>query len=160
MSYANQYTKPFNEISGVVTELQNALASAARVFDLMDSPAQEPDSPKAMELKNPTGQVALEHVFFSYTPEKPLLQNLNLSVEPGQHIAIVGPTGCGKTTLINLLMRFYEPTGGSITLSGEDIRHFTRDSLRARLGNGIAGYMAKQRNHPRKYCLRCTKCQP
>ncbi len=134
LSYANQYTKPFNEISGVVTELQNALASAARVFDLMDSPAQEPDSPKAMELKNPTGQVALEHVFFSYTPEKPLLQNLNLSVEPGQHIAIVGPTGCGKTTLINLLMRFYEPTSGSITLSGEDIRHFTRDSLRAGWG--------------------------
>lgn len=133
LSYANQYTKPFNEISGVVTELQNALACAGRLFELIEEPPQEPDEghPALKEVK---GNVALENVSFSYVPERKLIENLNLSVTTGQRIAIVGPTGCGKTTLINLLMRFYDVNGGKITVEGEDIRSVTRASLRSSYG--------------------------
>ena len=134
LSYANQYTKPFNEISGVVTELQNALACAARVFELIDEPPFTPEDADAVELSHVDGSVKLENVAFSYVPESPLIENLNLEVKPGQRIAIVGPTGCGKTTMINLLMRFYDVQGGSIRVSGEDIRHVTRKSLRTSYG--------------------------
>ena len=133
LSYANQYTKPFNEISGVVTELQNAMACIQRVFDLLDEPDQVPDAPDAAELQ-PDGRVSLSHVAFSYTPERPLIENFNLDVAPGQRIAIVGPTGCGKTTLINLLLRFYDVDAGSITAAGRDIRTVTRASLRRSYG--------------------------
>ena len=108
LSYASQYAKPFNEISGVVTELQNAMACAARLFALMDEPARVPDAPDALVLENARGDVALEDVTFSYTPEQPLIQHMNIRVKPGMRVAIVGPTGCGKTTIINLLMRFYD----------------------------------------------------
>lgn len=134
LSYANQYTKPFNEISGVVTELQNALACAARVFALMDEPPFEPEDEDAVELKQADGSVALENVSFSYQPEVPLIEGLNLDVKPGQRIALVGPTGCGKTTIINLLMRFYDVQKGAIRVSGTDIRHMTRESLRESYG--------------------------
>lgn len=134
LSYANQYTKPFNEISGVVTELQNALACARRVFDFIEEQSEEPDAQTAIELKEADGSISLEHVSFSYDPDRSLLQNLNLQVRPGQKIAIVGPTGCGKTTLINLLMRFYEIQKGEIRISGTGIRNITRDSLRTNFG--------------------------
>ena len=134
LSYANQYTKPFNEISGVITELQNALACAARVFALMDEPPFEPEDEDAVELKQADGSVALENVSFSYQPEVPLIEDLNLDVKPGQRIALVGPTGCGKTTIINLLMRFYDVQKGTIRVSGTDIRHMTRESLRESYG--------------------------
>ncbi len=134
LSYANQYTKPFNEISSVITELQNALASAKRVFDLLDEPEQLPDKENAMVLKEAEGTVGLSHVAFSYVPEVPLLKDVNLSVKPGQRVAIVGPTGCGKTTLINLLMRFYDVKKGAITVDGTDIRDMTRESLRGNFG--------------------------
>ena len=134
LSYANQYTKPFNEISGVVTELQNALACAARVFALMDEPPFEPEDEDAVELKQADGSVALENVSFSYQPEVPLIEDLNLDVKPGQRIALVGLTGCGKTTIINLLMRFYDVQKGAIRVSGTDIRHMTRESLRESYG--------------------------
>lgn len=134
LSYANQYTKPFNEISGVVTELQNAMACAARIFAVIDEPAQTPDAPDAAVLENVKGEVALKDVDFSYVPEKKLIEGLNLRVSPGQRVAIVGPTGCGKTTLINLLMRFYDVKGGAITVEGADIRTVTRRSLRASYG--------------------------
>ncbi len=134
LSYANQYTKPFNEISGVVTELQNALACAARVFELIDEPAIPEDEEDAAVLEHVDGRVSLEHVNFSYVPETPLIEDLNLDVRPGQRVAIVGPTGCGKTTVINLLMRFYDVRSGSIRVSGEDIRRVTRKSLRANYG--------------------------
>lgn len=134
LSYANQYTKPFNEISGVVTELQNALACARRVFDFIEEQSEEPDAPTAIELKEADGSISLEQVSFSYDPDRSLLQNLNLQVRPGQKIAIVGPTGCGKTTLINLLMRFYEIQKGEIRISGTGIRNITRDSLRTNFG--------------------------
>ena len=134
LSYANQYTKPFNDISSVVTELQNSLACAARIFELIEEPSQIPDAADAEELKGAAGQVELEHVYFSYVKEKPLIEDLNLSVKPGQRIAIVGPTGCGKTTLINLLMRFYDVDEGSIRMDGKDIRHLTRKSLRSAYG--------------------------
>ena len=134
LSYANQYTKPFNEISGVVTELQNALACAARLFAVIDEPAQIPDAPDAAVLSDVRGSVALEHVAFSYVPEKKLIEDLNLRVQPGQRIAIVGPTGCGKTTLINLLMRFYDVDSGAISVDGADIRRMTRHDLRGRYG--------------------------
>ena len=134
LTYANQYTKPFNEISGVVTELQNALASADRVFALIDQPAQTPDAPDAAILTHPDGTVNLCHVDFSYTPEVSLIEDLNLDVAPGQRIALVGPTGCGKTTIINLLMRFYDVNSGSIRVSGRDIRDYTRNSLRGGWG--------------------------
>ncbi|HIT64121.1 MAG TPA: ABC transporter ATP-binding protein, partial [Candidatus Ventrimonas merdavium] len=134
LSYANQYTKPFNEISGVVTELQNALACAARVFQLIDEPPFPPEDEDAVDLAHADGRVELEHVHFSYQPETPLIEDLNLEVKPGQRIAIVGPTGCGKTTIINLLMRFYDVAQGSIRVSGVDIRHLTRKSLRTNYG--------------------------
>ena len=133
LSYANQYTKPFNEISGVVTELQNALACAARVFELLDAEDQIPEADHAAPL-TPDGHVQLENVSFRYLPDRPLIEGLSLNVKPGQRIAIVGPTGCGKTTLINLLMRFYDVNGGSIKVSGTDIRDVTRASLRGSYG--------------------------
>ena len=134
LSYANQYTKPFNEISGVVTELQNALASAARVFELIDEKAILADKPDAVELEQVDGRVELEHVDFSYTPDRKLIEDFNLLVEPGRRVAIVGPTGCGKTTIINLLMRFYDVNSGVIRVEGEDIRDVTRKSLRTNYG--------------------------
>ena len=134
LSYANQYTKPFNEISGVVTELQNAIACAARIFELIEEEPQVPDSPNAVVLGEAEGNVNLENVAFSYVPDKKLIENLNLSVKSGQRIAIVGPTGCGKTTLINLLMRFYDVDSGSISVDGNDIRNITRKSLRSNYG--------------------------
>lgn len=134
LSYANQYTKPFNEISGVVTELQNALASAARVFALIDEEPILPDEPDAVTLEKADGTVKMEDVFFSYNPDVKLIENFNLDVKPGQRIAIVGPTGCGKSTVINLLMRFYDVDSGSIRVTGHDIRKVTRDSLRANYG--------------------------
>ena len=133
LNYANQYTKPFNEISGVVTELQNALACAARVFELLDADDQVPEAEQARVLQ-PDGHVELKDVSFRYLPDRPLIEGLNLDVKPGQRIAIVGPTGCGKTTLINLLMRFYDVNGGSIKVSGTDIRDVTRASLRGSYG--------------------------
>lgn len=133
LQYANQYTKPFNEISGVVTELQNALASASRIFTLIDEPAESSDENKKV-LENSRGSVEIKNVDFSYVPEKPLIENLNLNVKSGQHIAIVGPTGCGKTTLINLLMRFYDVTDGEICVDGNPIKELTRDSLRREYG--------------------------
>ena len=133
LSYANQYTKPFNEISGVVTELQNALACAARVFELLDAEDQVPEAENAAPLQ-PDGHVQLQDVSFRYLPDRPLIEGLSLDVQPGQRIAIVGPTGCGKTTLINLLMRFYDVNGGSIKVSGTDIRDVTRASLRGSYG--------------------------
>lgn len=134
LSYANQYTKPFNEISGVITELQNALACARRIFELIDEPPQEPDSEYAKVLTNVDGRVDLEQVSFSYTPDTELIENLNLSVKPGQRVAIVGPTGCGKTTVINLLMRFYDVNSGRICVEQQDIRNITRKSLRSNYG--------------------------
>lgn len=133
LQYANQYTKPFNEISGVITELQNALASAARIFTLIDEPTESPDTENTA-LSECDGRVSLSDVDFSYVPEKPLIENLSLSVKSGQHIAIVGPTGCGKTTLINLLMRFYDVTSGEIRVSGEPVKSITRNSLRRSFG--------------------------
>lgn len=134
LNYANQYTKPFNEISGVVTELENALACAKRIFDFIDTPKEPQDEPDAAVLKNADGSVSFNNVSFSYTPDVPLLQDINIQVKPGQRIAIVGPTGCGKTTLINLLMRFYDVNAGVIRVSGEPVREVTRDSLRANFG--------------------------
>lgn len=134
LSYANQYTKPFNEISGVITELQNAIACAARVFELMEAEPQEPDSPDAIELTQVKGAVELKNVSFSYVPEQKLIRDFNLSVKPGQRVAIVGPTGCGKTTVINLLMRFYDVNKGVIAVDGTDIRNMTRASLRSNIG--------------------------
>ena len=134
LSYANQYTKPFNEISGVVTELQNALACVARVFELIEEEAQVPDAVDAVEKVQVNGEVSLKNVNFSYVPEQKLIQNFSLQVKPGQRVAIVGPTGCGKTTIINLLMRFYDVDSGSIRVDGTDIRHMTRRSLRAGYG--------------------------
>ena len=133
LSYANQYTKPFNEISGVVTELQNALACAARVFELLDAEDQVPEAENAAALQ-PDGHVQLQDVSFRYLPDRPLIEGLSLDVQPGQRIAIVGPTGCGKTTLINLLMRFYDVNSGSIKVSDTDIRDVTRASLRGSYG--------------------------
>ena len=134
LSYSNQYTKPFNEISGIFAEFQNALASASRVFELIEAPAEVPDKKDAKVLKDAAGEVELSEVKFSYTPDKPLIENFNLKVKPGQRVAIVGPTGCGKTTVINLLMRFYDVTGGAVRIDGQDIRDVTRDSLRASYG--------------------------
>lgn len=134
LSYANQYTKPFNEITGVITELQNAIACAGRIYELIDEPLQIPDAPDAKELINVKGEVEFDDVSFSYTQDRKLIENLNISVKAGQRIAIVGPTGCGKTTLINLLMRFYDVDGGSISVDGNDIRDVTRSSLRRNYG--------------------------
>lgn len=134
LSYANQYTKPFNEISGVVTELQNALACAARIFELIEEEAEVPDAANSVVLQQADGWVSLKNVAFSYTPGRRLIEDLNLEAAPGQRIAIVGPTGCGKTTLINLLMRFYDVDSGSICVEGHDIRTLTRKSLRSAYG--------------------------
>ncbi len=134
LSYTTQYSKPFNEISGVITELQNALACAARIFELLDAPSQTPDGEDATVLQNVKGDVELKNVAFSYTPESPLIENLNLTVKSGQKIAIVGPTGCGKTTVINLLMRFYDVNNGAISVDSTDIRNVTRNSLRKSYG--------------------------
>ena len=136
LSYANQYTKPFNEISGVVTELQNALACAARIFELIKEEPQIPDNEDARVLKDTDvdGALELENVYFSYVPEKKLIENFNLSVKPGERVAIVGPTGCGKSSVINLHMRFYDVNSGSIKVEGTDIRNITRDSLRSSYG--------------------------
>ncbi len=134
LTYANQYTKPFNEISGVVTELQNAIACAARIFALIEEEPQVPESKDALVLQNVEGRVDLEHVEFSYVPDKKLITDFNLSVKPGQRVAIVGPTGCGKTTVINLLMRFYDVLSGKICVDGADIRNVTRSSLRDNYG--------------------------
>lgn len=134
LSYANQYTKPFNEISGVVTELQNALACAARIFELIEEPAEISDAPDAVTLESVDGSVDLEHVYFSYQPERKLIEDFNLHVKPGQRVAIVGPTGCGKTTVINLLMRFYDTNSGQIVVSGHPIKNIKRESLRDSYG--------------------------
>ncbi len=134
LSYANQYTKPFNEISGVITELQNAIACAARVFELIEEEAEVPDQETSVVLERAKGEICLEQVYFSYTADKKLIEDFNLSVKPGQRIAIVGPTGCGKTTLINLLMRFYDVNEGKISVDGTDIRGITRGSLRTNYG--------------------------
>lgn len=134
LSYANQYTKPFNEISGVITELQHALVCAARVFELIEEEAELPDKKNALKLQEVQGNIKLEHVGFSYTAEKKLIQDFNLSVKSGQKIAIVGPTGCGKTTLINLLMRFYDVNEGEISVDNHEIRSLTRESLRTNFG--------------------------
>ena len=134
LSYANQYTKPFNEISGVVTELQNALACAGRVFELIDEPAQTPDPADAEQIDRPDGAVSIDHVYFSYTPDRKLIEDFTLHVQPGQRVAIVGPTGCGKTTMINLLMRFYDVDSGEIHVDGHETRRLTRRSLRENIG--------------------------
>ena len=134
LNYANQYTKPFNEISGVITELQNALACAGRVFDLMEAPAMEPDPEDAVQPEEIRGEVTIRDLSFSYVPEKPLIGDFNLNVLPGQRVAIVGPTGCGKTTFINLLMRFYDPDEGEICLDGINTRHMRRRDLRHSVG--------------------------
>lgn len=136
LTYANQYTKPFNEISGVITELQSAIASAKRIFEVIDAEPEPPEPANAVVLtpENVNGSVDIENVSFSYVPERPLIENLNLSVKKGQRIAIVGPTGCGKTTLINLLMRFYDVNGGEIRVSGAPVKEITRDSLRGSYG--------------------------
>ena len=134
LSYANQYTKPFNEISGVITELQNALTCAGRLFELIDEQSETPDAPDALILEEARGEVAFDSVSFSYVPERPLIKDLSLSVKQGQRVAIVGPTGCGKTTLINLLMRFYDTTKGDILVDGTPTRDITRNSLRQNVG--------------------------
>ena len=134
LSYANQYTKPFNEISGVVTELQNALACAGRVFELIDEPAQTPDPADAEQIDRPDGAVSIDHVYFSYAPDRKLIEDFTLHVQPGQRVAIVGPTGCGKTTMINLLMRFYDVNSGEIHVDGHETRRLTRRSLRENIG--------------------------
>lgn len=134
LSYTNQYTKPFNDITSVLTEFQNSIASAARVFELIDEPPAVPEPYDAVELTHPEGNILLNNVSFSYTPDTPLIEDLNLTVKPGQRIAIVGPTGCGKTTLINLLMRFYDVKSGSIQVDGHDVRQITRQSLRTSYG--------------------------
>lgn len=144
LSYANQYTKPFNEISGVITELQNALACAARIFELIEEEPQTADAADARVLMQPDGKVALTDVSFSYSKDRKLIENLNLDVKPGQRIAIVGPTGCGKTTIINLLMRFYDVDGGAISVEGTDIRDITRKSLRTSYGMVLQETWLKQ----------------
>ncbi len=144
LSYANQYTKPFNEISGVVTELQNALACAGRVFDLIEEKAEIPDNADAAVLEHIDGTVDLEHVYFSYVPDKKLIEDFNLHVKQGQRVAIVGPTGCGKTTMINLLMRFYDADSGVISVSGHPIKEVTRKSLRENYGMVLQETWLKQ----------------
>ncbi len=134
LNYANQYTKPFNEISGVITELQNAMACAGRVFDLIEAPARTPDPEQPVDLDAVQGGVEIQNVSFSYAPERPLIRNFSLSVKPGQRVAIVGPTGCGKTTFINLIMRFYDPQDGQIRLDGVDTKDMTRRALRRNVG--------------------------
>jgi len=134
LAYANQYTKPFNEISSVITELQGSLACAARIFEILDAPTEENLAENPQGIEHVSGRIEFQNVFFSYSPEKPLIQNLNLVIEPGMHVAIVGPTGCGKTTLINLLMRFYDVNSGTIKLDGKDLRELARERVRRSIG--------------------------
>lgn len=134
LSYANQYTKPFNEISGVITELQNAITCAGRIFELMEEQEETEQSPVKKKIETASGEMDLEQVYFSYVEDKPLIQNLNLLVKPGQRVAIVGPTGCGKTTIINLIMRFYDVYNGAIKMDGIDIRDLSRENLRSHYG--------------------------
>ena len=134
LSYANQYTKPFNEISGVITELQNAITCAGRVFELIEEQEETELSPAKKQIETASGEMDLEQVYFSYVEDKPLIQNLNLLVKPGQRVAIVGPTGCGKTTIINLIMRFYDVNNGAIKMDGIDIRDLSRENLRSQYG--------------------------
>ena len=153
LSYANQYTKPFNEISGVVTELQNALACAARIFELIEEPSEKPDAEAAYVLEEADGHVDIDHVYFSYTPSQKLIEDFNLHVEPGQRIAIVGPTGCGKTTLINLLMRFYDVNSGEIAVSGHNIMDMTRSSLRSNYGTVLQETWLKKGTIRENICM-------
>ena len=153
LSYANQYTKPFNEISGVLTELQNALACISRVYELMDEAEVLPDAPDARVLTEADGRVELNSVAFSYSPDRELIRNLDLSVAPGQRVAIVGPTGCGKTTVINLLMRFYDVNDGSISVDGNDIRSITRSSLRASWGMVLQDTWLRQTTVRENICM-------
>lgn len=153
LTYANQYTKPFNEISGVITELQNALACAARIFELIEEPSEQPDAADAYVLHEADGYVDVEHVYFSYTKEQKLIEDFNLHVEPGQRVAIVGPTGCGKTTLINLLMRFYDPNSGVIRVSGHDIMDITRESLRSNYGMVLQETWLKKETIRENICM-------
>lgn len=153
LSYANQYTKPFNEISGVVTELQNALACADRIFALMEAEPEPPEPVEAESLNHISGSLAMEQVDFSYSPEKPLIRDFTLHVSPGQRIALVGPTGSGKTTMINLLLRFYEPDSGSVRLEGREIRDLTRDSLRAGFGMVLQDSWLKSGTIRENICL-------
>ena len=153
LSYANQYTKPFNEISGVVTELQNALACAARFFELIEAKEEEPDAADAYQLEQADGTVDIDHVYFSYVPEQKLIEDFNLHVQPGQRIAIVGPTGCGKTTLINLLMRFYDADSGHIQVSGHDVMHMTRHSLRKNYGMVLQETWLKKGTFRENICM-------
>lgn len=158
LTYANQYTKPFNEISSVITELQNALACARRVFDFIEEETETVDQKDAVVLSQVQGEVKLVDVSFSYQPEVPLLEHLNLTVKPGQKIAIVGPTGCGKTTLINLLMRFYDLDGGQILLDGNAVSKVTKDSLRASFGMVLQEILAEIWQYRRKYCIWKSGC--
>ena len=151
LTYANQYTKPFNEISGVVAELQSAMASARRVFEVIDFEEQTPDAENAAPLENARGDIEIENVDFSYREDVPLIENLNLRARPGQRVAIVGPTGCGKTTIINLLMRFYDVRSGEIRVDGHPIMGVTRDSLRGSYG------MVLQETSSWKYPWRNTR---
>ncbi len=153
LSYANQYTKPFNEISGVLTELQNAFACTLRIEKLIAAEPETPDAADARVLTDPAGAVAFSHVSFSYVPEVPLMRDLSLSARPGQRIAIVGPTGCGKTTLINLIMRFYDVTGGCVTVDGADIRELTRASLRGSIGMVLQDTWVRRATVRENICL-------
>ncbi len=153
LSYANQYTKPFNEISGVLTELQNAFACTLRIEELIAAEPETPDAADARVLTDPAGAVAFSHVSFSYVPEVPLMRDLSLSARPGQRIAIVGPTGCGKTTLINLIMRFYDVTGGCVTVNGADIRELTRASLRGSIGMVLQDTWVRRATVRENICL-------
>ena len=153
LSYANQYTKPFNEISGVLTELQNAFACTLRIEELIAAEPETPDAADARVLTDPAGAVAFSHVSFSYVPEVPLMRDLSLSARPGQRIAIVGPTGCGKTTLINLIMRFYDVTGGYVTVDGADIRELTRASLRDSIGMVLQDTWVRRATVRENICL-------
>lgn len=134
LTYANQYTKPFNEVTGVISQIQTAIAGGARLFELMDSPDKTPDSENAKPLENVKGNIEFNNVSFSYTPDRPLIKSFNLKVKQGQRVAIVGPTGCGKTTLINLLMRFYDVRSGEIKIDGQPVQSFTTDSIRRSFG--------------------------
>ena len=157
LNYANQYTKPFNEISGVVTELQNALACAGRIFQFLDEEPVPENAPDAKTLDHVEGRVGFEDVSFSYTSEVPLIEHMNLEVKPGQRVAIVGPTGCGKTTVINLLMRFYDVNKGKITLDGVPIQDLTWE-VSVPVTDGASGDLVKSGYHPGKYLLRQTEC--
>ena len=154
LSYADQYAKPFNDITGVVTELQNSVACAERVFALVDEPAQLPEAEGALELGEVSGAVTLDHVRFGYAPERPILTDVDLEVAPGQRIALVGHTGCGKTTMINLLMRFYDVDAGAVRMDGHDIRDLARDEPARHVRHGAAGHVGAPRHRAREHPLR------